>query len=204
MHCRRFLLIVAALVWLAACSEPAPRLARLTDDAVILAFGDSLTYGTGAAREQSYPSILQQMSGRHVINAGNPGEVSRDGLTRLEEVLAQTQPDLVLLCHGGNDMLRQYDVNETKHNLRRMIELARQYNAQVVLLGVPKPKLFAMRAAPIYREVAEELKVPLQTDILPEVLGDSSLKSDTIHPNAKGYRLIGEAVHKLLQKSGAL
>jgi lysophospholipase L1-like esterase len=187
-----------------ACSDNSPRIPQLADTATILAFGDSLTYGSGASKDKSYPAVLEQLTGRHVINAGNPGEVSRDGLNRLRELLEQTQPDLLVLCHGGNDLLRQHDLNETKSNVQQMVRLAQQQGIAVILLGVPKPKLFLMRSAPFYQEIAEELKIPIETDIIPKVVSDTDLKSDAIHPNAQGYRLIGEAVHKLLQKTGAL
>jgi lysophospholipase L1-like esterase len=199
-----FIFSIWLLTLVFACSDNTPRLSKLADDATILAFGDSLTYGSGAPKDKSYPAVLQRLSGRQVINAGNPGEVSRDGLTRLSDLLEQTQPDLLVLCHGGNDLLRQQDLSETKSNVQKMVWLAQQQGIAVVLLGVPKPKLFLMRSAPFYREIAEELKIPLQTDIIPSVVSDNSLKSDTIHPNAQGYQLIGEAVHKLLQKTGAL
>lgn len=203
-HSLRIVIFIALLSFAYACSEKSPKLPKLANDATILAFGDSLTYGSGAPKDKSYPAFLQRLSGRRVINAGNPGEVSRDGLTRLSELLKQIQPDLLVLCHGGNDLLRQYNLAETKSNLHQMVRLAQQRNIAVVLLGVPKPKLFLMRSAPFYQEIAIELKIPLETDIIPHVVSDSSLKSDAIHPNAQGYQLIGEAVHKLLQNTGAL
>ena len=205
MQCRISVVIFTAVLSLiSACSDNTPRLPKLADDAVILAFGDSLTYGTGAPRNKSYPALLQQLSGRQVINAGNPGEVSGDGLKRLGELLEHTHPDLLLLCHGGNDMLRQQDLTETKTNVQQMATMAREKGIAVLLLGVPKPKLFFMQSAPYYQEIAAKLNIPFEADILPKVLSDPSLKSDAIHPNAQGYQLIAEAVHKLLQKTGAL
>lgn len=199
-----FLIIIVLLSFAYACSDNTPKLPKLGNDATILAFGDSLTYGSGAAKDKSYPAFLQRLTGRKVVNAGNPGEVSRDGVNRLSELLEQIQPDLLVLCHGGNDLLRQYNLSETKSNVQQMVRLAQQQGISVVLLGVPKPKLFLMQSAPFYQEIADELKIPLETDIIPKVVSDSSLKSDAIHPNARGYQLIGEAVHKLLQKTGAL
>ena len=149
MQCRISVVIFTAVLSLiSACSDNTPRLPKLADDAVILAFGDSLTYGTGAPRNKSYPALLQQLSGRQVINAGNPGEVSGDGLKRLGELLEHTHPDLLLLCHGGNDMLRQQDLTETKTNVQQMATMAREKGIAVLLLGVPKPKLFFMQPWP--------------------------------------------------------
>ena len=188
---------------LAACGGSAAKLDKLAPDAVVLAFGDSLTYGTGAPRDASYPAILEREIGRKVVNAGVPGETSASGLQRLPDVLEETRPALLILCHGGNDFLRRMDDAAAAENLRSMIRLARQKGVAVVLLATPKPSL-PPSVPPFYAQIAAEMGVPFEEAVMKEVLSDRSLKSDLVHPNDRGYREIASAVHRLLRKSGAI
>ena len=198
----RVLILALTVLLLVGCSR-APDLPRLPSDAVILAFGDSLTRGTGAGDGEGFAEILALSSGREVVDAGVPGEESDAGLARLPSVLDAVQPSLVILGHGGNDMLRRRDLELTKANLRQMVLLARDRGASVVLLGIPKPALL-LGTHPLYRELADELEVPLEDEVLADVVADRDLKADQIHPNAAGYRQVAEAVHRLLTDAGAL
>lgn len=188
---------------IAGCSEPIP-LPKLTDEAVILAFGDSLTYGTGASQGHDYPSILSSMTSLNVINKGVPGEFSARGLKRLPKVLDDYQPDLVILMHGGNDMLAGKSHQKTAENISKMIALTQQRKIAVLMLGVPLPRLFLLSSADFYGAIAEEYQVPAELEVLPKILGDVALKSDPVHPNDKGYQLMAESILGLLKQSGAI
>jgi len=201
-NCIRTLYTFLLVFSITACSSSVS-LPPLAEDAVILTFGDSLTRGYGAGEAESYPAILEQLSGRKVINGGVSGELSEQGLDRLPALLDQYKPALLILCHGGNDILRKRDLNQMGANIRAMIQLANQRNIPVVMLGVPQPGLF-LSSAKIYSEIADSTGVIFAEDLIPDVLGDRSLKSDTVHPNGNGYRKIAEEIYNLLLNTGAV
>lgn len=184
----------------------------LNDDAVILAFGDSLTRGTGSSRENAYPAVLENIleksiepnpSHIKVINAGIPGEISQKGLIRLPALIKKHQPDLIILCHGANDILRKLNLSNTQNNIQQMIDLARQQNISVVLIGVPEFSLL-LNTSPIYQKLADDNMLVFEKDILGDILSNASLKSDHVHPNSKGYQLLAETIAALLVQTGAI
>ena len=187
---------------MAGCDQT-PTIAPLAEDAVILAFGDSLTFGTGANRQQAYPAQLQALISRTVINAGIPGEVSNTGLRRLPALLKQHQPDLVIICHGGNDILRRQDLQQTSNNIQQMIDISRSHGAEVMLVGVPEFGIF-LSSAGFYTELAEVNRLPIENTVLSDVLKVAAYKSDQIHPNADGYGVVAKRLATLLEKSDAI
>ena len=199
----RRLSAIAAFGLLAACGGSSTKLEKLASGDAILAFGDSLTYGTGADRTESYPAVLERAIGRKVVNGGVPGETSEEGLRRLPQALEEARPRILVLCHGGNDFLRRMDESQARANIRSMIGLARDRGIAVVLLATPKPSL-PPPVPTFYSELASELRVPFEEDSIRTVVVDNRLKSDMVHPNAQGYARIAEAVKKVLGKAGAI
>jgi lysophospholipase L1-like esterase len=199
---QRSLFTLFALFLLAACDR-APTLPKLNSHDVIVAFGDSLTHGTGASTNDAYPAVLAALTGRTVVNAGVPGDTTSSGLARLPAVLDEYKPRLVLLCLGGNDMLRKQPEAATENNLRLLVQTIRASGAEVVLIGVPEPKLFG-GTPDFYSRLAEDMKLPLEQDVFNDVLKDNRLKSDPIHANAAGYRVVAERLAELLREAGAL
>jgi lysophospholipase L1-like esterase len=169
----------------------------------VLAFGDSLTFGSGASEAESYPAQLQGLIGRRVVRAGIPGEVSAQALARLPGALDEHAPRLLLLCIGGNDFLRRLGNQQAEANVREMVKLAKSRGVEVLLIGTPEPGL-RIAAPGFYAAVAQDFGVPYEEHIITEVLKDPSLKSDQIHPNARGYRVIAQRVADTLRKGGAL
>jgi len=203
LSARAAAILLAAVILLAAGCGKQAKLTALAPDAVVLAFGDSLTYGTGANEQESYAAQLAGLIGRKVMRAGVPGEVSADGLARLPEALDEHQPRLLILCHGGNDFLRRLSKQQVAANVRSMIRLAKERGVEVLLMGTPEPG-FTVTAPEFYAEIAKEFRIPYEDAVVGKILRDGSLKSDAIHPNARGYRLIAERLAEVLRKAGAV
>ena len=202
-HLPRVWLLLAALALLASGCSQQSKLPPLAADAVVLAFGDSLTYGTGANEEESYPAQLARLTGRRVVREGVPGEVSEAGLSRLPAALDEHRPRLLLLCHGGNDFLRRLPREKAADNVRAMIRLAKDRGIDVLLIGTPEAG-FTLTPPDFYAGIAKQFGIPYEGDVLTKILRDGSLKADQVHPNAKGYLLMAERVAELLRKSGAI
>lgn len=195
-------LLLLGVLLLAGCGSE-PVLAPLPGNATILAFGDSLTAGNGAPGDAGYPARLAALINRTVINAGISGEESTAGRARLESLLDQHQPQLLILCHGGNDLLRKRPAAQLEDNLRAMIAMAQNRGIAVVMLGVPAPGIF-LSSEKVYEVVAAETGVVFIPDLVADVLSQPDKKSDTVHPNAAGYAQMAEAIATALADLGAI
>lgn len=207
---RRRTALLGVATALAACGKrPAATPQALPAGSVVLALGDSITHGTGAAAEAAYPAQLARLSSWKVVNGGVPGDTSAQALARLPALLAEHNPALVIVSLGGNDFLRRLPEAETDANLRRSVALTRDAGAQVVLVAVPRPTLAAAVGAglsdhPLYEKLATDLALPLHAGGWARVLGNEKLKSDQIHANAEGYRVFTESLVTTLRAAGLL
>lgn len=197
-------LILLLFLFLMGCSNENPLTLRpLKKQDVILAFGDSLTYGVGATPETSFPAVLQKLIGVKVINAGLPGEETSGGVARIDKAFEENFPSLVILCLGGNDILRKRPFEKIKENLSIIIKKIQAHGAQVLLIGVPTVGL-SLSAPALYAELGEELHIPVDVIIMPELLKNPNYKSDYIHFNTAGYEILAQRIAKLLKEYGAV
>lgn len=170
-------------------------------DTKILAFGDSITYGYRVDKDKSYPSQLSSLLHAEVINAGVNGEVTSSGLKRLPSLLDQHKPQILIICHGGNDIIRRKSLIKAKENIADMVKIAREKNIHVVLVGVPTVEVISLSTAQIYHELANELNIPLEDNALEKILSDNNLKIDQIHPNEEGYRILSNKLANLITET---
>ena len=183
---------LASLVLLGACGKEA-QLPAIKPGQVVLAFGDSVTFGTGASPGEDWPSLLATQTGWQVINAGVPGDTAQAGKARIGALLDEHDPVLVIVEIGGNDFLRKRSATDVKEDIRALLKSIKESGAQAALVAVPELSLLSIVAgkpsdSPIYRELAHEEAVPLVSDVFSRVLSQPELCADRIHPNAKGYR----------------
>jgi len=208
MHRRSFMALVAAQCLLAACSRR-PKLAALPAGSVVLAFGDSVTFGTGAAAGEDWPTRLAALTGWNILNAGIPGDTAANGRERIGALLDEHRPVLVIVEIGGNDFLKRRPQAAVKEDLRAILAAVRASGAQAVLVAVPELLLLGAVTrrpsdASIYAELGKEERVPVIADVFADVLGDAGLRADPIHPNAEGYRRMAAGLADGLRETGLL
>ena len=177
-----------------------PSIAKTT---AILAFGDSITAGFGLPAKEAFPARLEAKLRAdgfavHVINAGNSGDTTADGLARLDWALAE-KPDIVILELGANDALRGLDTAAVRANLDKMIGKIQASGAKVLLAGMLAPANFGEEYQQafnrIYPELAEAHGVPLVPFVLDGVALDPKLNQpDGLHPNERGVAIIVEHI----------
>ena len=198
---RSILIIIVVIVgfnYYAAKQESDMQNLSLPLETKILAFGDSLTRGYGVSASESYPSILSELLHVNVVNEGIAGELSEQGLERLGALLDKYKPQILVLCHGANDILRKKDLFKTKENLLKMVQMAKSKGIYVLLVGVPTYEILSFKTASFYYDVAKAESLEIEDGALEKILGDDSLKSDQVHPNALGYQLMAKKIAKLL------
>ena len=196
------------LVTLAGCGRDKKTAQPVPPGSTVLALGDSLTFGTGASAETSYPTVLAGLTGWNVVNAGVPGDTSAQALARLPALLAEHQPKLVIVSIGGNDFLRKLPESDTRTHVHAICKQSLAAGAQVLLVAVPRATVAAalgqMTDHALYAEVAKDLKIPLQREAWGEVLAQPDLRADAVHANARGYAQFARSVQSTAAAVGLL
>ena len=162
----------------------------------IVVFGDSLSYGKGASRDESYPARLGRRLSRPVINLGRNGETAVNAVRRIAEALAE-DPYMVLIEFGGNDFMRSVPFEQTVLAMEQMVDAVQQAGAVAVIVDTGGANVME-RYSKAYRKIAREKGAVFVPGILNGIFGRKDLMSDQIHPNATGYGLVADRVEKII------
>jgi len=203
----RYFLLISALI-VACGGDRFEKIRNIRSSGeTIICFGDSLTEGVGAGTGENYPTVLSRRLGMPVINAGRRGDTTAQALQRLSEAVLRKRPRLVVVLLGGNDFSRRVPRHETRKNLEEIVRRIQAQGAMVAIAGI-RLGFFTDEFSAIFEETAEQFGALYIPQVMKGVLRDASLRSDSIHPNAGGYRLmaerIGEKVKLLLEEADRL
>ncbi len=166
----------------------------------IIAFGDSLVYGTGASQrgETDMFSLVSKNLGVEIINKGVPGDTTVDGLERLENDVLSQDPKIVFILLGGNDYLQKIPKEQTFQNLKLIVKKIQEKGAIVILMGIRGGLLDHFENE--FEKLAKEYNTGYIPDVLEGIILNRDLMADSVHPNDKGYRIISIRVFSVLEQ----
>ena len=161
----------------------------------VIAFGDSLTEGYRVDPGQGWPEQLSVIVGRPILNRGVSGNTTGDALARLDRDVLAESPRVVLVCLGGNDMLRRMPPDQQFDNLRTIIRRIQDKGALVVLIGTEGFKILGnVDYGDRYEAIARETGSVYISDLMKGILTEPALMVDQIHPNGRGYAKIARRI----------
>lgn len=201
--------LAAALGAATANAAGAPEeAAPVSDPPLLLVLGDSLSAAYGIALDQGWVSLLQTRlraldSPWEVVNAGISGDTTAGGIARLPDLLEAHRPALVMIQLGANDGLRGFAPAQIATHLERLIALAQDAGAEVLLIGLRLPPnygpAYTERFQRMFAEVAERTGVALVPRLLAGVAEEPDLmQADGLHPQAAAQPLILDNVWPVL------
>lgn len=190
------LVLVVGALFFFTNSSPAKQ--EISEDGVIVAFGDSLTYGYGSSKDNDYVSLLSKMIDRPIVNLGVNGDTTADALKRIDSV-TKLNPELVIVFLGGNDLLRRVNIETTFSNLDEIVSKIKTNGSKVVLVAVPGSVLgdpYEDR----FKELAKKYDATYVPQFLSRLIINRELMSDSIHPNDEGYKIVAEKIFKAVKE----
>lgn len=164
----------------------------------IICFGDSITFGYGVGLGQDYPSVLSKMLGRQVINAGEDSDTTVDALKRLKTDVLNKEPLLVIVELSGNDFIQKIPLEDSLANINKIVDSIQSKGAMVAIVDI-SAGLFLRKYRLELGKIAREKKAIFIPAILRRIITNPNMKSDFLHPNEEGYKLIAQRIYQVIE-----
>lgn len=175
----------------------------------IVVFGDSLSAGYGLSQGSGWVSLMEQRLQREkldyeVVNASISGETTFGGRNRINSVLQEHKPAVVIVELGANDGLRGSAVETTRANLVAIVAACRTAGAKVLLVGMRIPPnygpVYTRRFEAMFAEVARQQNTSLVPFMLQGFAGNRAMfQADGIHPAAQAQPRMLDNIYKRLR-----
>ncbi|MDD5348211.1 MAG: GDSL-type esterase/lipase family protein [Candidatus Omnitrophica bacterium] len=190
-------IMLAGILFCAGCMVR-PGVANIdSPGTAVVCFGDSVTYGYGAEENGSYPAVLQSLTPVPVVNAGINGDTTREAVKRVDNDVLDRDPLLVVIEFGGNDLIARIPFEETIANVETMVQRCQAKGAMVAIADYSGPMILED-----YNREFRSLSRKYQTIFIPRlmdgIIEKPSMRSDYIHPNANGYKLIAHRIFRAI------
>lgn len=112
----------------------------------LLCIGDSLTYGYGVFRDESWVQLVKKGLNIPIINKGINGDTTAGMLSRSYTDVVENNPTHVIIMGGCNDFMSNRSLNMVEENIKELVKEAIDYNI-VPIIGIEPPidKILAER-----------------------------------------------------------
>jgi acyl-CoA thioesterase-1 len=166
----------------------------------VIAFGDSITLGTGTTAGNNYVNLLTRYTGITIDNQSISGNTTAQGVARVDADIIAKDPDIVIVFLGGNDILQRVDEDTTFENIRTIVTKIQASGAKVVLVGI-YDGIVLRDYERAYRDVAQDTDAYYVSGVLRGIIGDSDLMADAVHPNSAGHVVIANRIFPVLAEA---
>jgi len=168
----------------------------------ILIMGDSISAGYGLRNGLGWVDLMSlrlKNQNTQNINASISGETTAGGRQRVNPLIQQITPDILIIELGANDGLRGFPIEMTKGNLDHMIKSAKTKQIKVLLLGMKIPSNYGAdytnQLQKMYANLATEHQIALVPFLLEGIaLRRELFQEDGIHPNETAQPMILDRV----------
>lgn len=171
---------------------------KVSKEATIVAFGDSLTAGYGSTKDNDYVTVLSKTIAHPIVNLGIPGDTTENALLRVNQVIDR-KPELVIVFLGGNDLLRRVPVDTTFNNLDKILQAITDSGAKIVLVGVPG-SVIGDKYEKRFEALAKKYNAIYVPQFMSRLIARREYMHDAIHPNDEGYKIVAEKIYEKIKE----
>jgi lysophospholipase L1-like esterase len=200
------IILLAALLWIVLWAYDAVNNKRYVSRVVVpdkdqydvIAFGDSLVEGLGAAQLNGFVSIIESRLGITILNQGHRGDKTSDLLKRIDTDVFAYHPKIVILVIGGNDAVHLVPESEFLANTEQLFQKLSEQGIITIFGEVTDNVLYTNRNKQL-RALAEKYGIVYVPQLMQGIFWTITNKFDPLHPDDAGYQKMADRIIPYLE-----